>query len=94
MKIDFGAMNKIAYLLNWGANIGAETSPILGGYCGGPEGTTVVSTAYILMGLLVHQETYQLTFPVHFRYGCSTTRNGCGWWHPVVRQPAVISPCQ
>ena len=75
MKIDFGAMNKIAYLLNWGANIGAETSPILGGYCGGPEGTAVVSTAYILMGLLVHQGNYQLTFPVHFRYGCSTTRN-------------------
>jgi methylamine--corrinoid protein Co-methyltransferase len=27
MKIDFGAMNKTAYLLNWGANIGAETAP-------------------------------------------------------------------
>jgi len=75
MKIDFGAMNKTAYLLNWGANIGAETSPILGGYCGGPAGTAVVSTAYILVGLLVHQGNYQLTFPVHFRYGCSTTRD-------------------
>jgi methylamine--corrinoid protein Co-methyltransferase len=75
LKIDFGAMNKIAYLLNWGANIGAESSPILGGYCGGPAGTAVVSTAYMLMGLLVHRGTYQLTFPVHFRYGCSTTRD-------------------
>jgi methylamine--corrinoid protein Co-methyltransferase len=75
MRIDFGAMNKVAYLLNWGANIGAETSPILGGYCGGPAGTAVVSTAYILMGLLVHKGSYQLTFPVHFRYGCSTTRD-------------------
>ncbi|UCC63700.1 MAG: monomethylamine:corrinoid methyltransferase, partial [Anaerolineae bacterium] len=75
MKIDFGAMNKVAYLLNWGANIGAETSPILGGYCGGPAGTAVVSTAYILMGLLVHKGNYQLTFPVHFRYGCSTPRD-------------------
>lgn len=75
MKIDFGAMNKIAYLLNWGANIGAESSPILGGYCGGPAGTAVVSTAYMLMGLLVHQGNYQLTFPVHFRLGCSTTRD-------------------
>ena len=26
MKIDFRAMNKVAYLLNWGANIGAESS--------------------------------------------------------------------
>jgi hypothetical protein len=75
MKIDFGALNKVAYLLNWGANVGAESSPILGGYCGGPEGTAVVSTAYILMGLLVQKGNYQLTFPVHFRYGCSTTRD-------------------
>lgn len=75
LKIDFGAMNKIAYLLNWGGNIGAETAPILGGYCGGPAGTAVVSTAYILVGLLVHKGSYQLHFPVHFRYGCSSTRD-------------------
>jgi methylamine--corrinoid protein Co-methyltransferase len=75
LKIDFGALNKVAYLLNWGANIGAESSPILGGYCGGPAGTAVVSTAYMLMGLLVHKGSYQLTFPVHFKYGCSTTRD-------------------
>ncbi|MGD2144028.1 MAG: monomethylamine:corrinoid methyltransferase, partial [Anaerolineae bacterium] len=75
MKIDFGAMNKIAYLLNWGANIGAETTAILGGYCGGPAGTAVVSTSYILVGLLIHKGSYQLHFPVHFRYGCSSTRD-------------------
>jgi methylamine--corrinoid protein Co-methyltransferase len=75
MKIDFGAMNKIAYLLNWGGNIGAETAPILGGYCGGPASTAVVSTAYILVGLLVHKGSYQLHFPVHFRHGCSSTRD-------------------
>ena len=51
MKIDFGAMNKVAYLHNWGANVGAETSPILGGYSGGAARTAVVSTAYILMGI-------------------------------------------
>jgi methylamine--corrinoid protein Co-methyltransferase len=75
MKIDFGAMNKIAYLLNWGGNVGAESSPILGGYCGGAAGTAVASTAYMLMGLLVYRGNYQLTFPMHFRYGCSTTRD-------------------
>jgi len=75
MKIDFGVMTKVAYLLSSGANVGAETAPILGGYCGGPAGTAVVSTAYILMGLLVHKGNYQLSFPVHFRYGCSTTRD-------------------
>lgn len=75
MKVDFGGLNKVAYLLNWGANIGSESSPILGGYCGGPEGTAVVNTAYIIMGKLVLKGNYQLTFPVHFTYGCSSTRN-------------------
>ena len=75
MKVDFGALNKVAYLLNWGANIGAETSAILGGYCGGPAGTAIVSAAYILVGLLVFKGNYQLSFPVHFRYGCSTPRD-------------------
>jgi len=85
MKVDYGAMNKVAYLLNWGANIGAETSPILGGYAGGPAGTALVSTAYILMGLLVFSGNYQLTFPIHFKYGCSSTRDVL--W-------AVASSCQ
>lgn len=75
LKMDFGVMNKVSYLLNWGANIGAETSPILGGYSGGPAGTAVLSTAYILMGLLALKGNYQLTFPFHFNYGCSTSRD-------------------
>lgn len=74
-KLEYGTMNKVAYLLNWGANVGAETAPILGGYCGGPTGTAIVSTAYIMIGLLVLKGSYQLHFPVHFRYGCSTTRD-------------------
>ena len=75
MKVDFGVLSKIAYLLSWGANVGAETSPILGGFCGGPAGTAVVSTAYILVGILVLKGNYQLHFPVHFRNGCTTSRD-------------------
>lgn len=75
MKIGMEIMNKIAYLLNWGANVGAETAPILGGYCGGPAGTAVVSTADILMGLVVFRGNYQLHFPMHFRLGCNTSRD-------------------
>jgi len=75
MKVDYGVLNKVAYLLNWGANIGAETSPILGGYAGGPEGTAVVSAAYIIMGVVVMMADYQLTFPFHFNFGCSTSRD-------------------
>ena len=85
MKVDYGVLNKISYLLNWGANIGAETSPILGGYAGGPEGTAVVSAAYIIMGVVLMMADYQLTFPFHFNYGCSTSRDVL--W-------AVASSCQ
>lgn len=75
MKIDFGTMNKIAYLHSWGANVGAETAPILGGYSGSAAGTAVLSAAYIVMGLLLHKGNYQLSFPVHFTNGCSITRD-------------------
>jgi methylamine---corrinoid protein Co-methyltransferase len=74
-KLEYGTMNKIAYLLNWGGNVGAETAPILGGYCGGPAGTAIASTAYMMIGLLALKGNYQLHFPVHFKYGCSTTRD-------------------
>jgi len=74
-KLDFGIMTKIAYVHSSGALVGAETAPIMGGYCGGPDGTAVASTAYIIMGLLVHKGNYQLHFPIHFKYSCTTTRD-------------------
>ena len=74
-KIDYGAMNKVAYLLNWGANIGAQGAPSLGGYCGGPTGTAVVNTAYFLLGLVAMKADYHLCFPIHFRHGCCSTRD-------------------
>ena len=75
MKVDFGVLNKVAYLLNWGANIAAESAPILGGFCGGPTGTAVVNVAYLLAGLLIQKSNDHLTFPTHFRYGCTTTKD-------------------
>jgi methylamine--corrinoid protein Co-methyltransferase len=74
-KVDYGALNKVAYLLNWGANIGAQSAPSLGGYCGGPAGTAIVNTAYFLMGLLLFQANYHLCFPIHFRHSCCSTRD-------------------
>ena len=85
MKIDYGTLNKVAYLQNWGANIGAESAPILGGYCGGAAGTAIVNTAYFLAGLVIQKSTDHLTFPTHFKYGCTTTRDVL--W-------AVSSACQ
>jgi hypothetical protein len=75
MKVNFKTPNRLAFVQVTGGNIGSIALPILGGYAVGPAGTAVVSTAYILMGLAVQKGNYQLTFPVHFRYGCSTPRD-------------------
>jgi hypothetical protein len=73
MKIDYDLMNRIAYLLAWGANIGSHAAPMLGGWCGGVEGTAVTAVASILLGLLVHKGSYHLAFPLDSRYSCNTT---------------------
>jgi len=64
MKIDFERLNEIAYVSSLGGHVVAETAPILGGYCGGPEGVAVANVAYHLHCI-----------PIHFNYGCSTTRD-------------------
>jgi hypothetical protein len=73
LKIDYSSLNQVAYLTSWGANLGQEAGPIMGGYAGGPEGTAVVTTAYCFHGILVARATYHLTYPVHMTYVCSTT---------------------
>ena len=75
MKIDFERLNEIAYVSSLGGHVVAETAPILGGYCGGPEGVAVANVAYHLHCILVLKGSAQLTFPIHFNYGCSTTRD-------------------
>lgn len=74
MKISFEALNKIAFLWNWGANIGITAGPLLGGYCGGPEGTAVANTAYVLVGLALLQGVYHLAFPLALQTSVSTVR--------------------
>ncbi len=78
MKVNFETLNRLAFILLTGGNIGSTALPILGGYAGGPEGTALVMTAYYLVGMVLFQGVYHLTGPIHFRYGCSTTRD-CLW---------------
>jgi len=73
MKTDYSSLNQTAYLSAWGANIGQEAGPILGGYAGGPEGLAIVNTAYSLHGILVIRATYHLIYPIHMTYVCSST---------------------
>ena len=75
MKVNYGTLNRLAFILITGGNIGSTALPILGGYAGGPAGTALVMTAYHLLGMLLLQGTYHLTGPIHFRHGCSTSRD-------------------
>jgi methylamine--corrinoid protein Co-methyltransferase len=75
MKFNMSALNKTAYLASWGANIGNESGPLVGGYAGGPAEVAVLNVAYRLVGLLVLNCDYHLTFPVHITKGCSSPRD-------------------
>ena len=75
MKVNFETLNRLAFTQLTGGNIGSTALPILGGYAGGAPGTALLMTAYYLAGILLFQGTYHLTGPIHFRYGCSTTRD-------------------
>jgi len=72
LKTDYSSLNQTAYLTAWGANIGQEAGPILGGYAGGPGGLAVVNTAYSLHGILVIRATYHLIYPIHMTHVCSS----------------------
>ncbi len=74
MKVNFESLNRLAFVHLTGGNIGSTALPVYGGYAGGAEGTALMMAAYHLAGMYLFQGTYHLTGPIHFRYGCSTTR--------------------
>lgn len=75
LKVDFDCLNKVAYSLSAGGCRLAENGPVLGGMCGGPEGTAVVTVAYHFMDLLVLRGFAQHPFPIHFDLRCTTGRD-------------------
>ena len=68
-----------------GGNVGSTALPILGGYAGSAPGTALVMTAYYILGGLFLGGNYQLSGPLHFRYGCSSTRDDL-WVFNIVRR--------
>ena len=74
-KINYQRLNEIMYVLNLGGRVVSETSPVLGGYCGGPEGVAVANVAYHLQALMVQRGSCQLTFPIHLKYSSNSARN-------------------
>jgi len=75
MKVDFNLLNKVTYGLKMGIGILAGAGALLGGLCGGPEGTAVVNTAYSFQGLLVQRGVVYHPYPLHLRYVCNSGRD-------------------
>ncbi len=75
LKLEYQRFNEIAFVTTLGGHICSETAPILGGYCGGPEGVAVSNVAYHLGAIIAMRGDTHLTFPIHFKYGCTTTKD-------------------
>jgi hypothetical protein len=73
-KLGHERLNEIAWVIGTGGGLIAECAPILGGYCGGPEGVAVANVAYLLSGIIAMHADALLTFPTHFNLGCTTAR--------------------
>jgi methylamine--corrinoid protein Co-methyltransferase len=63
-KVSFERLNEVAYITARSGQIVGESGPILGGYAGGPEGTAVVTAAYVIHSILVLRASAHLTFPL------------------------------
>lgn len=85
--VDYEALNKAAFYHSWGANICSVSTPLLGGYGGGPEGTAVLGTAYMFIGPLVFKGKYNLNAALHFKQKISTTR-AMLWVDSLINQAA------
>ena len=75
LKLEYQRLNEIAFVTTLGGHINATMAPMLGGYCGGPEGTAVVNVAYLVSCIMVMRGSCSLTFPMNFKYGCTTARD-------------------
>ena len=74
MKVNWERLNEIAFVTSLGGHVVAETCPMVGGYCGGPEGMAVANVAYHLQALLVFRGSIQLNFSIDMRSSSSTSR--------------------
>jgi hypothetical protein len=73
LKVDNSLLNKMVHYHQYGCFVGALTGPMLGGYCGGPEGTAIVGMAYHIQGLMVNQAHFLNYFPFHIKHMHNTT---------------------
>lgn len=85
LKLDDVKLSKVAHFMNYGYNIYAATTPLIGGYGGGPESTAIVAVAEHLAELLVFRADFLHMGPQHIKYR-SQTNPASLWMNSVVGQ--------
>ena len=75
MKADYDRMKKVVFLKHKGLNKYGLYGPIMGGYAGGPEATSIVHVAHHFLGLMVFEAQWHDGFPLHLMQGCNSTRD-------------------
>jgi len=88
LKVDFDALNKVAYCQTAGNLTFAENGVILGGFAGGPAGVAVTCAAYHPVALLVIRGVAQhpLVVPIE---GGTTSMRGIIWARSAAIQAAT-----
>jgi len=74
LKVNWQDLKKIAHNHNLGNIIEACCLPMLGGYCGGPEGTAITYIAEALQGLIIARPTSFAGVALSLRFGASDPR--------------------
>jgi len=74
LKIDMEALTFVAHYRMNGVNIMCEQMPILGGWAGGVEETTIVGVASHLITPVLVGGSWHLDGPTHVRWGITTAR--------------------
>lgn len=88
LKVNWSDLKKIAHSQNMGNTIAACSMPMLGGYCGGPDGTTITAIAETMQGFLLSRASSYDLAASSVRFGVS---DRTAIWSNCLCQLAFIS---
>jgi methylamine--corrinoid protein Co-methyltransferase len=74
LKVDNDRLKKAVFLRQTSYTAGGLYGPLMGGYAGGPEGTSLVLIAHYFLGRLVFNVEYSICFPIDIHQVCNSTR--------------------
>ncbi len=84
-KTNYDQFSRVAYLQGIGMHIVDLMTPLIGGRCGGTEGTAIVPIACHILGVVLYDASYHMMIHHHMCYMNNTDRMGL-WMQSLVGQ--------